>query len=101
MDFSKIASKITEVESVLEPITEYSCQVELSITVNFEGNVDKENLLNKVKYELTSAVQTGMTTVARDFDLKSNGATIHPIKMQCDSNSDSLVEEEIIEEVNE
>ena len=70
-------------KNVLTPATEYSCQVELSLTADFEGNVSKSNLLKKLQTELVAAIQTGVKMVARDFAIQATGITVRPLNINC------------------
>lgn len=73
-------------EDVLESAPEYSLHIELDITADFEGRTNKASLIRKVKAEILSAVKNAMTESARSLNLKSSGATVRPIRLECDIN---------------
>jgi hypothetical protein len=79
----------------VSPKTEYSAHIDLSITVNFEGDVAKDILEKKIQNELIAAIQNGMTVVAEEFDLQSTTARVKPIKMELAINDQAAVEDDI------
>jgi hypothetical protein len=74
----------TEEEAgILAPQTEYSIQLDLSLSADFEGNVDKQALINKFKADLTAAIRSGMSTTAKELKLNPIGARVQPINIEC------------------
>ena len=73
-------------DAILKPITEYACQIEVSMDATFEGNVSKQQLLRKMKSELVAAIKESATRVAREFDLESKGVRVQPLKFECAVN---------------
>jgi hypothetical protein len=73
-------------EDILSSGPEIACRVELSISASFEGVAAKANLVRKLKSSLLSAVKEAMTDVARSMNLKSNGVTVQPLRLECDVN---------------
>jgi hypothetical protein len=103
MDMKRLASRMAQeqpetdvnVDDFLQPQTEYSCHVELSITAEFEGSVSKEELLTKLKSELTAALKKSMIITSKDFDLKPTGVNVRELKFDCAVNNvegDELLE---------
>jgi hypothetical protein len=87
-------SKPIKTKDMLIPSTEYSCQVELSLTADFEGSVPKQKLLKKLRTELVAAIKEGVTTTAREFRLTSGGVHVQPIRIECAVNDMGTPEEE-------
>ena len=77
------------------PKTEYSAHIDLSITVEFEGDVAKEALEKKIQSELIAAIQNGMTIVADEFDLQSATAHVKPIRMELAVNDQAAIEDDM------
>lgn len=75
-----------QTESILQPKTEYACQIELSLSASFEGATSKTKLLKKIKKELEVAIKNGLTTVARDLELDPISALVKPVKIDCAIN---------------
>lgn len=65
------------------PVTEYSCQIELSVSADFEGQVEKQRLIKKLKAELTASLRAGMGIVARDLGMQSTGVEVRPVRVEC------------------
>ena len=79
--------RLPEVDSdVLQAEPEYACHIELDITANFEGRVEKKALIQKIKAELLTAIKGSMTTVSRELNLSSRGVTVRPLRLECDVN---------------
>lgn len=68
---------------ILSPETEYSIQVDLSITADFEGSVDRQSLTKKFKDELVAAIKSSMSITARELNLTATGARVKPVKIDC------------------
>src|SRR5512136_613724 len=77
------------------PKTEYSAHIDLSITVNFEGDVAKDIIEKKIQNELIAAIQNGMTIVAEEFGLQSTTARVKPIKMELAINDQAAIEDDV------
>ncbi len=73
-------------EDVLSSGPEIACRIELNISASFEGVAAKASLIRKLKSSLLSAVKESMTDVARSMNLKSNGVTVRPLRLEVDVN---------------
>ena len=71
-------------DDILKSEPECACHIELDITANFEGRVDKKTLVKKIKAELLSAIQSSMTVVSKELNLSSKGVKIRPLRLECD-----------------
>jgi hypothetical protein len=98
---AKKRRKLLKTDDILEPKTEFSCQVELSLTADFEGMIPKDKLLKKLKAEIVSALQVGVETTAREYHLKPTGIHVRPIRVECAVSDAGLIEDEIDSEVSE
>jgi len=74
-------------DSILKPKTEYSCQLQISIIADFEGEVDQSKLKKKLKTETINAVKAGVATTAREYNLEATQITVQPINIECAVNS--------------
>ena len=85
-------------ENILKPATEYSCSMEISLSVDFEGDVAKTSLIKKMKSEIIASLKTGMEQVAKDLGIRGTGAVIQPLKVECAVNdqADMSDDEELI-----
>lgn len=72
-----------EETGILAPQTEYSLQLDLSLSADFEGSVDKQALINKFKADLTAAIRSAMSTTAKELKLTPTGARVQPINIEC------------------
>lgn len=77
-------------EDMLRPLVEYSCRMELSLSVDFEGQVPKDRLIKKLKSEMMASIKAAVNIVSRDFSLETTGVKVQPIKLECAVNSDRL-----------
>jgi len=68
-------------KDVLKPGTEYSLNVELSLTADFEGDSSKNKLLKKFQSELFAAVKEAVATTAKELSLRSTGVVMKPIEV--------------------
>ncbi len=66
---------------MLRPETEYSVNVELSLTADFEGSSSKNKLLKKLQSELTAAIKEAVATTSRELGLRSTGVVLKPIEV--------------------
>lgn len=83
-------------ENVLDPGIEYSFKVDLSLTVDFEGNgveVSESRLRNKLKNELMAAVKGAVLMAADDFQLRADGIVISPMTISSALNDQTSVGE--------
>jgi hypothetical protein len=71
-------------DDILKSEPECACHIELDITANFEGQVDKKILIKKIKAELLSAVQSSMTVVSKELNLSSKGVKVRPLRLEVD-----------------
>lgn len=81
-------------ENVLKPETEFSCQCELALSVDFEGMMPKGSLSNKLRAELTAAIKQAITITAGDMGLQATSLNIQPIKFDVAINDQSDIETE-------
>jgi len=65
------------------PVTEYSCQIELAVSADFEGQVEKQRLIKKLKAELTASLRAAMGIAARDLGLQSTSVEVRPVRVEC------------------
>ncbi len=86
---SEEADESKKLDNILEPSTEYSVQLELSLIADFEGDTSKSKLLNLLKKELVASVRSSMSTVAKELKLKPIKAVIKPLKIECAINDQS------------
>jgi len=85
-NIKRIIAALEETEKetgILAPQTEYSLQLDLSLAADFEGNVDKQALINKFKADLTAAIRSSMSTTAKELKLNPIGARVQPIRVEC------------------
>lgn len=68
-------------KSVLRPETEYSVNVDLSLSADFEGTTSKNKLLKKFQSELFAAIKESVATTARELGLQSTGVMVKPIEV--------------------
>jgi len=59
--------------------TEYSFRIELVLTANFEGAVSSQQLVDKLKIELKSGLETAMQNVADDLSLDNVAVHVKPV----------------------
>lgn len=87
------AKPVHRERNVLQPLTEYSCRADVSISVDFEGRVSKNALLKKLKDELSSAIRAAVSIVAKDTGLDASSVKVQPIKFDCAVNDQAMLEE--------
>jgi hypothetical protein len=68
---------------ILLPQTEYSIQLDLALTADFEGSTDRQGLVKKFKDELVAALKSSMSITARELGLTATGARVQPINIDC------------------
>lgn len=76
------------------PKTEYSVQMDITLSVEFEGNAEKNSLLSKLKKDLISAIESGVTATARSLDLAPSNLRVKPLKANFTANDPISLEEE-------
>jgi hypothetical protein len=74
--------------SFLSPVTEYSVQIDLSITADFEGKTTQTDLVKKFKEEMINAIRNGMALTASGLGLTAVRAKVKPIDIQCEINEE-------------
>lgn len=79
----------------LQSHPEFSCQAELSISVDFEGTVDRNRLLGKLKDELMAAIQTAVTATARGLGVRATGVLVQPIEFDMAVNDSTDISDEM------
>jgi hypothetical protein len=68
--------------TMLDPLAEYSCQVQMLFDASFSGNVSQQQLMEKLKDELIAAVRTAAIRTAADLQITSEGVHIYPIHLE-------------------
>lgn len=81
-------------DNVTMPVTEYSCQMEFSITADFEGSVDRAALLAKLKRELVSSMEAGVKLTARAYGLRPTTIKVRPLSLECAVSDNASVDDE-------
>lgn len=66
-----------------KPTSEYSCRVDLSLSVDFEGSIDKARLTKAVKQELSNAIKSSMAVISRSFQLGVSNLQLGHISIDC------------------
>ncbi|HED05688.1 MAG TPA: hypothetical protein ENI61_03280 [Ignavibacteria bacterium] len=64
-------------------VSEHICNIELELSVNFKGDVDKKQLISKLKSELSASISASMNIVARDLNLKPINLEVKPVLVEC------------------
>lgn len=82
-------------DDVTRPITEYSCQMEISVTADFEGSIDRTKLLRKLKQEMVASMEAGVKATARAFGLTPSSLQIRPLRLECVVSDEASVEDEL------
>lgn len=77
----------------VDPTTEYSCQLELSLSVDFEGNVSQKQLLDKLKRELMASIETGIKVTARDMRIQASNVSVRPLKFEVSALDQTEIDE--------
>lgn len=75
------------------PSTEYSVHMDLTLSVEFEGNVEKPVLITKLKQEIVSSIESGITSAARSLDLSANNLRVKPLKVDLVINDAASLDE--------
>lgn len=86
---SKAKPKKKVSRSQSKPSTEYSCNSELSLSVEYLGSVAKASLIRRLERELLAALRTSVNIVADEMDLKVVGLSIIPVTIDCAVLDDS------------
>lgn len=84
-------------EDISVPKTEYSANMDISLSVNFEGQVDKQILMDKFKRELIASIESGVSMTARSLDLAASNLRVKPLKMNFVVNDTLSLGEDDIE----
>jgi hypothetical protein len=82
-------------KEMLSPSTEFSCQVDISLSADFEGSVAESALKKKLKNELVAAIKAGIVSTARGFNLQATGVLVKPLRIDCAVNDQSSIEDDI------
>lgn len=77
----KVAKPSRPSADVLRPDTEYSVNVEISLSADFEGASSKSKVLKKFQSELFAAVKEAVATTAKELGLRSTGLVMKPIEV--------------------
>ncbi len=87
--------RVSFIEGNLDrPTTEYSCHVELSFSVDFEGKVAKDVLMKKLRNELIASLESSAVRVAKELRLQATGVLVKPVEMHVAVNDQMSVDEE-------
>lgn len=78
---------------ILDPLTEYSCHVELSLSADFEGSVSQKLLMKKFRSELGAAIRAAASITAKDLRLDPPTVKVQPIRFECATNDQVALEE--------
>jgi hypothetical protein len=65
----------------LRPEAEYSVNVEVSLSADFEGSVSKDKLLKKLQSELFAAMKEAVALTARELSLASTAVLVKPLEV--------------------
>ena len=79
------------------PQSEYSCNLDISLTVDFEGDTDKKRLIKKLQDELFAAIRQATQITGRELGLNVSGISVRPLEASVaitDSASSDEVEED-------
>lgn len=89
--------EVPEVNSnVLDPGVEYSFKVDLSFSIDFEGDVSEvssDKLRKKLKAEILAALKGAALMSASDFGLQASNIRINPIVVSAAVNDQTSVDE--------
>jgi hypothetical protein len=80
--------KISETD-ITTPFTEFSCRADISLSMDFEGQASKQNLVNAVKNEINATIKETAVSIARGFQLNLTNITVGPMTVEC-AVTDSL-----------
>lgn len=78
----------------LELPTEYSCQVDISLTADFEGDVARNHLLKKLESEILAAIKAGVASTAKAYGLQATNILLKPVRIECAVNDPSSANED-------
>jgi len=81
---------------VLDPGVEYSFNVSLSLSVDFEGDaseISPERLRKKLKAEVVAALKGAALITANDFGLRADRILINPVSVESALNDQTSVGE--------
>ena len=82
------------VQNILAPQTEYSCQLDVSITADFEGNTTKSKLTKVLKSQVVKAIQAGVVTTSRELGIQATNILIKPLDIQVAVNDSASIEDD-------
>lgn len=94
-------SKPARRTDVSRPSTEYSCKIDISLSVDFEGEAVQKHLLKRLQDELLAAIQAGVKATARAQGLTATNVILKPIQVDCAVNDASSVEDDLAIEIEE
>jgi len=69
--FESIASRIASVNKM-------NCSVEISLSVDLNGNVSEGVLSKKIKSEILSSIESAITITAKEFQLEASNISVKP-----------------------
>lgn len=92
---NKKVSRAPRQENVLQPQTEYSCFMDISLTADFEGVVGQASLSKAIKNEVIAAIKEGMQQVARNLELRGTGIVVQPLKLEIAINDQADMDDQI------
>lgn len=111
MDLFRIARKVSEKkiksrkpvpepeieeipENILDPGVEYSFKIDLSLTVDFEGDaidISESRLRRKLKAEILAAMKGAALITANDFGLRASNIKISPVSVGSAMNDQTSI----------
>jgi len=86
------APKQVALSDVLAEPTEFSCNLDISLSVDFEGSTTKQQLVKRLKDELVTAIKSAVSATAQELDLQPSNVMVRPIKADCAVNDQGSVE---------
>lgn len=80
---------------LLTPQTEFSVRTEISIAVDFEGDVTKQALTKKLRAELLAAVKQAVKITADELQAAPSVVSVQPIRFEVAVNDQRDVDDEM------
>lgn len=95
----KKPERVSQPKRVQEPDslknrTEYSCKMDISLTVDFEGEISKKDLSKYLKSEIVNSIKSGMTLLSNSHGLECNNVLVQPLQVECVVNDTSTIEDD-------
>lgn len=80
---------------VLAPKTEFSVRAEISLSVDFEGDVTKQQLLKKLRNEVMAAIKQAVTITANELQAAPSTVMVKPISFEVAVNDQADLQDEM------